>query len=123
MIADTGFEVKHSIQIGDREILIAENIDEPDGKHCLKAEYTNNVLIGQAVEADLAPFFEITCGLLRKMLIYTRRQQAYRLSQRKQTDIILYAMGTEKGINYICYGHIEVVMNAVGSYCQIMSKY
>jgi hypothetical protein len=47
MIADTGYEVKHSIQIGDREILIGENMDDPDGEHYLKAEYTNNFLIGQ----------------------------------------------------------------------------
>ena len=32
MIADTGYEVKHSIQIGDREILLAENTDDPDGE-------------------------------------------------------------------------------------------
>ena len=47
MIADTGFEVKHSIQIGDREILIGENMDDQDGEYYLKAEYTNNALMGQ----------------------------------------------------------------------------
>ncbi|MDR1320298.1 MAG: hypothetical protein LBK56_02580 [Gracilibacteraceae bacterium] len=47
MIADTGYEVKQAIHLGDREILLAENMDEPDGQFYMKAEYTDNGLIGQ----------------------------------------------------------------------------
>jgi hypothetical protein len=47
MIADTGYEVKQAIHLGDREILLAENMNEPEGSFYMKAEYTNNGLIGQ----------------------------------------------------------------------------
>jgi hypothetical protein len=47
MVADTGYEVKHALHIGDREILIAVNMQEPDGKYYMKAEYTENGIIGQ----------------------------------------------------------------------------
>jgi hypothetical protein len=47
MIADTGYEVKHAVHIGDREILLAENMNDPEGQFYMKAEYTNNGLIGQ----------------------------------------------------------------------------
>jgi hypothetical protein len=47
MIADTGYEVKQAIRIGSLEVLLAENMDDPDGKFYMKAEYTDNGLIGQ----------------------------------------------------------------------------
>ena len=47
MIADTGYEVKHAIRIGDREILLAENMNDPDGRFYMKAEYSDNGLLGQ----------------------------------------------------------------------------
>ena len=47
MIGDTGYEVKHSIRIGSREILLAENMDDPIGFHYMKAEYSDNGIIGQ----------------------------------------------------------------------------
>jgi len=47
MIADTGYEVKQAIHLGDREILLAENMNEPDGQFYVKAEYTTNGIIGQ----------------------------------------------------------------------------
>jgi len=31
MVADTGYEVKHAIRMGDREILLAVNMNDPDG--------------------------------------------------------------------------------------------
>jgi hypothetical protein len=47
MVANTGYEVKHAIHIGDREVLLAENMDEPDGQFYMKAEYMANGMIGQ----------------------------------------------------------------------------
>jgi len=47
MIADTGYEVIHAIRVGDREILAAENMNDPDGKFYLKAEYKDLGLISQ----------------------------------------------------------------------------
>lgn len=47
MLTETGYEIKHSIKIGEREILVAENMDNLDGKYYLKAEYTSNGILGQ----------------------------------------------------------------------------
>jgi hypothetical protein len=47
MVGGTGYEVKQAMQIGGREIIIAENMDEPDGKCYMKAEYSQNGIIGQ----------------------------------------------------------------------------
>jgi len=47
MIADTGYAVMHTIHIGDREILVAENMDDPDGQFYMKAEYSEVGIIGQ----------------------------------------------------------------------------
>jgi hypothetical protein len=47
MVANTGYEVKHAIHIGDREVLVAENMADPDGQFYMKAEYTDNGIIGQ----------------------------------------------------------------------------
>ncbi|MDF1494574.1 hypothetical protein [Caproiciproducens sp. CPB-2] len=56
MVADTGYEVKQSIQIGNQEILMAENLKAEDGNFYMKAEYTENGLIGEysqvAVDSD-----------------------------------------------------------------------
>ena len=47
MIANTGYEVRHAIHVGDREVLVAENMTEPDGNYYLVANYTDNGLIGE----------------------------------------------------------------------------
>jgi len=47
MIADTGYEVKHAIHVGDCEILVAENMKEPNGNYYFVANYTDNGLIGE----------------------------------------------------------------------------
>lgn len=47
MIADTGYEVKHAVQMGDREILLAENLNDPEGQFYLKAEYSDCGFLGQ----------------------------------------------------------------------------
>lgn len=47
MVADTGYEVKQSIRIGNREVLMAENPKAEDGNFYMKAEYTQNGLIGE----------------------------------------------------------------------------
>jgi len=47
MIADTGYEVKYAIHIGSREVLIAENMADPDGQFYMKAEYSGYEIIGQ----------------------------------------------------------------------------
>lgn len=47
MVADTGYAVMHSISLGDREILVAENMDATDGQVYMKAEYSEVGIIGQ----------------------------------------------------------------------------
>ena len=47
MVADTGYEVRQSIRIGNRELLMAENPKAEDGNFYMKAEYTENGLIGE----------------------------------------------------------------------------
>jgi hypothetical protein len=47
MVADTGYEVKQAIHIGDREIIIAENPNAADGQTYMKAEYAENGIIGE----------------------------------------------------------------------------
>ena len=47
MVANTGYEVKLSLRLGDREFLLAENMNDPEGKHYMKAEYRDNGLIGE----------------------------------------------------------------------------
>jgi len=47
MVADTGYEVRQSIRIGNSEILMAENPAAEDGSFYMKAEYTENGLIGE----------------------------------------------------------------------------
>jgi len=47
MIADTCYKVMHAVNIGDRNILVAENMADPEGQHYVKAEYSHNDIIGQ----------------------------------------------------------------------------
>lgn len=47
MIADTGYEVKNAIHIGDYEVLVAENMKEPEGNHYLVASYKDDGFIGE----------------------------------------------------------------------------
>jgi hypothetical protein len=47
MVANTGYEVTHSMSIGGREILIAENMNDPVGCYFMKAEYADNGIYGQ----------------------------------------------------------------------------
>jgi len=47
MVADTGFEVIHAARVGDREILVAENMGALDDQRYMKAEYTTLGLVGQ----------------------------------------------------------------------------
>jgi len=47
MIADTGYEVRHAVRIGGREIIVAENMSDPEGKFYMKAEYCDLGIMGQ----------------------------------------------------------------------------
>jgi len=47
MIADTGYEVLQAVEIGKREVLLAENINATDGNFYMKAEYHYNGIIGE----------------------------------------------------------------------------
>ena len=57
MIADTGYEVLRSVEIGSREVLLAENMSAPDGKCYLKAEYHENGIIGEYDGVVYSPDF------------------------------------------------------------------
>ena len=47
MIADTGYEVIRSFEIGDCELVIAENSAAADGQWYMKAEYSENGILGE----------------------------------------------------------------------------
>ena len=47
MIANTGYEVLRAVEIGKREVLLAENMNAPDGNYYMKAEYYDNGIIGE----------------------------------------------------------------------------
>ncbi len=47
MIADTGYEVTHAIRLGDREIMLAENMNEPEGLFYMKAEHRENGILSE----------------------------------------------------------------------------
>ena len=57
MIADTGYEVKHAIQMGDREILLAVDMNNPDGIFYMKAEYSENGIIAQYDRVITSPSY------------------------------------------------------------------
>jgi hypothetical protein len=46
-VSDTGYEVIHAVEFGDREMLVAVNMNDPDGRFYMKAEYRDNGLIGE----------------------------------------------------------------------------
>jgi hypothetical protein len=47
MVADTGYEVKHAIHIGDREIIVAIDMNAPNDRFYMFAEYRDMGIIGQ----------------------------------------------------------------------------
>ena len=57
MVSDTGYEVKHAIQMGDREILLAVNMKDPDGNFYMKAEYSENGIIAQYDRVRYSPSY------------------------------------------------------------------
>jgi hypothetical protein len=60
MLADTGYEVKQAIRIGDKEVVLAENMKEPEGNYYLVANYTENGIIAEYSQCMIgADFLEI----------------------------------------------------------------
>ena len=47
VIGNTGYEVSQAIHIGDCEILIAEDMNEPEGNFYLVADYKENGILGE----------------------------------------------------------------------------
>lgn len=47
MVAETGYEVKQSMRIGGKEILLAENMNAEDGQHYLVCGYSENGIIAE----------------------------------------------------------------------------
>lgn len=47
MVGNTGYEVKRSIHLGDREVLVAEDMKAADDNFYLVANYSDNGLIGE----------------------------------------------------------------------------
>ena len=60
MIADTGYEIKHSIHIGNYEILVGVNMDQPEGDFYLVANYAEKGLLGEySLGAASSDYLEI----------------------------------------------------------------
>jgi hypothetical protein len=47
MVAGTGYEVIHEITMGDREVIIAEDMTAHNSQYYMKAEYRENGIIGE----------------------------------------------------------------------------
>jgi len=47
MVAGTGYEVIHAIILGDREVIIAEDMTAHNSQYYMKAEYRKNDIIGE----------------------------------------------------------------------------
>lgn len=54
MVADTGYEVLHTIPLGDREILAAVDMTADDGNYYLIADYTENGIIGEYSQCQVS---------------------------------------------------------------------
>jgi hypothetical protein len=60
MIANTGYEVMHAVCIGDREILVADNMASEDGNCYLVADFKDNGFFGEYSRCEAgADYFEI----------------------------------------------------------------
>ena len=93
MVADTGYEVRHSIHIGDREILVAENMEEPDGKHYMKAEYSENGVIGQYDRVICSPCY---LSIMEEFLGGIDRQIVGLKDELKNSDFQREPVGAEQ---------------------------
>lgn len=47
MVANTGYEIKQAIHIGDKEIVYGENMQEENGNFYFVSDYTNNEILGE----------------------------------------------------------------------------
>jgi hypothetical protein len=72
MVADTGYEVRQSIRIGNREILMAENPKAADGNFYMKARYTEHGIICEYsevfVDSDYLEIMRLFTGSLLEQI-------------------------------------------------------
>jgi len=54
MVGDTGYEVKHAIYIGDKEILFAEDKNAENGMCWFVGNYTSNDILGQYADCEVS---------------------------------------------------------------------
>ena len=57
MVSDTGYEVKHAIHIGDKEIRFAINENAKDGMHYFVGDFTENELFGEYSNCQVSDEF------------------------------------------------------------------
>ena len=57
MVSDTGYEIKHSIHIGDKEILFAIDEKATDGMAYFVGNYTQNEIIGEYADCQVSDDF------------------------------------------------------------------
>ena len=57
MVNDTGYEVKHAIRVGDKEILFAVDNKEENGMCYFVGNYTQNEIIGQYADCQVSDDF------------------------------------------------------------------
>lgn len=53
MVGDTKYEVKHSIHIGNKEIVFAEDKNADDGMNWFVGNYTSNAIIGEYADCQI----------------------------------------------------------------------
>ena len=54
MVSDTGYEVKHAIHIGDKEIIFAEDKSAENGMCWFVGNYTSNDILGQYADCEVS---------------------------------------------------------------------
>ena len=89
MIGNTNYEVRDAIQLGDKEIILAENMNEPDGLFYMVCNYKSNGWIGEFSEAVAGDnYLEIMQTFLNRLGQQIESRQMEIAEADYQADII-----------------------------------
>jgi hypothetical protein len=70
-VGDLGYKVIHAVEIGDREIVAASNMDAPESQRYMVADYTSGTLIGEYSGAVMSADYSV---IMRKFTERINRQ-------------------------------------------------
>ncbi len=92
MVAETNYAVRCAIHIGDSEVLVAEDMKEPDGMYYFVANYRNNGLIGEYSDCQVSgDYLEIMQEFTNRLTV-----QIEKANERNSTADFQTALITEE---------------------------